>query len=327
MTRVYERDLDTLFIESLRNNDDFLASFMKSATGDFKLPYKLIVSGQTKHRGSSGSIDIELNFYESKRLLLIENKIDARYSITLSGLGQVDRYKKTTNILRKAGVDARSVLLAPKSYRIGTKFADQFDSYVDYESLRDTLFGKELELLESAINQTSLPYEPVLNVSTTNFFEKYRVFVSTEYPHLKLKSNPNAGGVRPSGSNTIYFDVQKTLVLHNNFPKPRMSLQFLDSNHSTASVKIMIGKWGKFSNELKLNSAFDDIGAYLRPAGQSLGLVIDTPRLNTQEDFHHQLEDIVEGLEAASRLQTWWNTNGRKLKELNNIVNQKDIKK
>lgn len=52
-----------------------------------------------------------------------------------------------------------------------------------------------------------------------------------------------------------------------------------------------------------------DIGGYLRPAGRSLGIVIDTLRLDTQLSFQDQWDDIVEALEAAIRLQGWWNNN------------------
>jgi len=52
------------------------------------------------------------------------------------------------------------------------------------------------------------------------------------------------------------------------------------------------------------------IGAYLRPAGRSLGIVIDTPRLDTQAPFEAQREAVREGLQALERLQTWWNDTG-----------------
>lgn len=63
---------------------------------------------------------------------------------------------------------------------------------------------------------------------------------------------------------------------------------------------------GRFFQALAQDESLTDIGAYLRPAGQSLGVVIDTPRLDTQRCFATQVEDVAEGLEAALRLQGWW---------------------
>lgn len=54
------------------------------------------------------------------------------------------------------------------------------------------------------------------------------------------------------------------------------------------------------------------IGGYLRSAGRSLGLTIDTPRLDTQLPFETQIDAIDEGLVAATRLAQWWNRDGRR---------------
>ena len=58
------------------------------------------------------------------------------------------------------------------------------------------------------------------------------------------------------------------------------------------------------------------IGAYLRPAGQSLGCVIDTPRLDTQRPLQAQLSDVDAGLAAADRLRSWWNGSGESVTEM-----------
>lgn len=64
------------------------------------------------------------------------------------------------------------------------------------------------------------------------------------------------------------------------------------------------------------------IGAYLRSANQSLGVVIDTPRLETQRGFADQVEEVTEGLEAALRLQAWWADNHRLLQKWSRSVAQ-----
>ena len=52
----------------------------------------------------------------------------------------------------------------------------------------------------------------------------------------------------------------------------------------------------------------------LRAAGRSLGVVIDTPRLETQQPLSVQVAEVVEGLEAALRLQSWWNESEEQLR-------------
>ena len=63
------------------------------------------------------------------------------------------------------------------------------------------------------------------------------------------------------------------------------------------------------AGQLSVPQSLTDIGGYLRAAGRSLGIVIDTPRLDTQKPFDEQADDVIEALEAALRLQGWWNEN------------------
>ena len=56
--------------------------------------------------------------------------------------------------------------------------------------------------------------------------------------------------------------------------------------------------------------SLEAIGGYARPAGRSLGLVIDTPQLDTQMPLEAQVAEVEEGLEAARRLAGWWNRYG-----------------
>lgn len=313
MTRVYERDTDALFLRLFRTDNAFVKRFLEVALGSVSPSRAISASAQTKHRGNSGSIDLELSL-GNDFVLLIENKIDAGYSTTRAGLGQAERYAESVRTLRASGSRAKSILLAPRVYRLATKAVEVFDTYVDYEDLRSSLESDDLALLDAAISQASTPYEPEQNLATADFFLAYEKFTARQYPRLVLKHNPNSGGVRPTGSHTIYFNVAKTLRLHRGVPKPRMSIQCWDSGAPSASVKIMIGKWGNFHRELDMPQSLVDIGAYLRPAGQSLGLVIDTPSMDTQISVDAQLEEVSEGLEGALRLQDWWNSNAEILR-------------
>jgi len=303
MKRIYEHEIDMLFIKALRCDPALGVRFLAS----LGLPPVATsqVRGQTRHVGSSGTIDIDVTYADGTRLM-IENKIDAGYSITRMGEDQPIRYRRTIDAYRAQGSTAHSVLLAPASYIASTRSSEAFGCCISYESFIDFFVSSDLALLTAAIEQAKTPYEPDPNAATGAFFLDYRQFVRDRFPELFLKPDPNADGKRPIGSRTFYFDTKKTLMSYHDLPNPSMSLQCWDSNAPSASVKIMIPKWGRFADVLPRNDSLIDIGAYLRPAGQSLGLVINTPRLETQRSFADQVEEATEGLDGALRLRAWW---------------------
>lgn len=303
--RISESAIDAMFLSQFRQNPKFEALFFNLVTGRSSTcePEAL---GQRRHVGATGSIDIVLR-YPKGPMLLIENKIDAAYSMTREGHGQPQRYQKTVAAYRELGHEALSVLVAPERYLRGSALASLFDRRISYESLRGVIEGEDLVLLEAAIVQAETPYEPVANTGAMDFFSGVRQLVSERYPALLLNPDPNSDGVRPEYSRTIYFDVSKTLNVHLGLGRVTMSLQCWDSDHPSASVKIMLGGLARLSRSLSAPQTLKDIGGYLRPASGSLGIVIDTPRLENQLSVEDQLDELVEALEAAMRLQTWWN--------------------
>jgi hypothetical protein len=156
--------------------------------------------------------------------------------------------------------------------------------------------------------QAAAPYDPLPNPSSAAFFfADYNVFAQRHFPELFINRNPNGNGVRPTGSRTIYFDAPRTLRSWPSLPRPRMSLQSRDSNAPSASVKIMLGGWGARAGTIPVPAGLMAIGGYIRPAGRSLGLVIDTPQLDTQMPFDAQVFAVEEGLEEARHLAGWRN--------------------
>ena len=219
MKRIYERDTDRLFITALRSNPAIGAEFLAT----LGLPPATVkhVRGQTKHVGSTGTIDIDITFVDGTRLM-IENKIDAGYSITLRGEDQPARYRRTIEAYRDQGVNAYSVLLAPAGYLTSSRAAEAFDALASYEAFLEILGGEDRVLLSAAIEQAKAPYEPDPNPSTGAFFLDYRQFVRDRFPALILKPDPNANGNRPAGSRTFYFDTRKTLARYSDVPNPSM---------------------------------------------------------------------------------------------------------
>lgn len=306
--RVYERDTDRLFIELFRQRADIVDALTREVLGN-SLKRACLVRGQVRHYAGSGSIDIEIDFTNGP-ILLIENKIDAAYSITRDGHGQPQRYQSSAALQRQNGRKVHSVILAPSRYLASSRLAGMFDTQVAYETFLSFLAGDDLRLMQAAIAQAEAPYEPVANALAGGFFAAVRSLMVARFPDLVMKHDPNADGIRPDASRTIYFDVSRTLATHAGVPRPRMSLQCWDSSARSASVKVMLTGLAGMAAHLAPPRSLIDIGAYLRPAGRSLGIVIDTPRLDTQRPFADQADDIVEALEAALRLQAWWHFNG-----------------
>ncbi len=134
------------------------------------------VKGQVKHAVGTGSIDIVVRF-RGGPVLLIENKIDAAYSITREGQGQPQRYQRSVTAFRQVGAEAFSVLLAPEKYLSGSRLADLFDARIAYEKLRNLVEGEDRALLDAAILQAEVPYEPVANVQSGEFFAAVRQLI------------------------------------------------------------------------------------------------------------------------------------------------------
>ncbi|HHX89580.1 MAG TPA: hypothetical protein GX700_07365 [Paracoccus sp.] len=311
MTRIYERDTDALFARVLGTDPTFQSLFLSLIGGSSRIDE---IRRQTRHYGAGhrGSIDLELHGKDGS-ILLVENKIDAGYSVTLAGDPQPERYEASVAALRARGINAASALLAPEIYLRGSRHAHRFDHRISYEALRACLAGADLALLDAAILQAVTPYDPVPNTSSAAFFADYAAFAGQHFPGLVVKHNPNGNGVRPTGSNTIYFDVPRTLRTWPKLPRPRMSLQCRDSGAPSASVKIMLGGWGM--RAIPVPPRLFAIGGYIRPAGRSLGLVIDTPQLDTQMPLDAQVGEVEEGLEAADRLVRWWNADAETLQK------------
>lgn len=310
---IYERDTDALFIAAF-DRPNFTARFLELA-GIAPGGTVRKLEPQAPHPVATGSIDIALDL-SGGECLLIENKIDATYSVTLAGDPQPKRYVASVAALKARGITARSVLLAPKCYLEASRYGRSFDVAVSYEDLRPALSGAALALLEAAILQAETPYEPDPNTASATFFEEFYARARKIVPKVKLKDNPNGGGVRPTGSHTIYVDVSGSLRSWRNVPKPRMSIQAWDSGAHSASVKIMIGGLGHRATQLPVPAGLTRFAGYLRPAGKSLGCTIDTPRFDTQRPLAEQLTAVDAALQAAAQLQDWWNGSENEIRAL-----------
>jgi hypothetical protein len=307
--RIREAQVDAVFARSIAK-PSFGSAFLRLAGLDGEVTS---VARQRPHPVGTGSIDLWVQLSD-RTVLLIENKIDAAWSVTTSGEDQPARYRASAERLRSLGLQAFSLLLAPQCYLSASRQADAFDRRISYEVCLPYFPDDDRALLTAAVLQAASPYEPEPDMPTSDFFTAFRSHAARHFPDLVLKRDPNAGGVRPTGSHTIYFDVRRTLRPQRHLPVPRMSLQAWDSGASAASVKIMLGGLANRASAIKVPSGLRTLGGYIRPAGGSLGIVMDTPRLDTRASFSNQIAAIEDGLDRAQMLRDWWNFEAGELK-------------
>lgn len=308
-TRINEAQAD-LAITRLLLSSPVVQKQMLAAIGpDFCEASVLEVDRQKRHAIDTGSIDLVIHLSNGWRLL-VENKIDAGWSVTRSGHAQPLRYSRTVAALEAIGHKVLSILVAPRTYLDTSLHASGFQRRVAYEQLIRGEHSAEADLLRAAILQAETPYEAVPNPLSGDFFTCYADLIAREYPALVLKRNPNGGATRPTGSRTFYFEAKRMLRSHPGLTLPRISVQAWDSNSATASAKLMIADWGVHAAKAPPPASLRNLGGYLRPAGRSLGLTIDTPRLETQRPFAGQEHAVRAGLEAIARLTVWWNVSG-----------------
>lgn len=87
---VYERDTDALFAAALLR-PDFSNLFLKQISPETEAQIRY-VERQSQHIDHTGTIDLDVHLSDRMRLL-IENKIDAGYSITRDGVPHTPRIR------------------------------------------------------------------------------------------------------------------------------------------------------------------------------------------------------------------------------------------
>ncbi|MGE0116771.1 MAG: hypothetical protein AB7S71_14620 [Dongiaceae bacterium] len=320
---IAERDVDEAIVAAL-DRSVFSHWFVKTVDerAAVRLKFDRIESRPHVRRSDvSGETDIQVDLWSRTRrtaILLIENKIDSRFTAT-----QPQRYAQACERIVASGMapKAISVLLCPADYERRSTWARSFDAIVTYEELLRHLPKNSRATVSDAILRYETPYFPESVPAVAEFFSQYHAFCREKVPLLIVKRNPNVGGERPAGSRTISFDTAKTLRRYAFLPTVRFAHQCIDGSYRP-SVKIMISGWAEHLGLLQqyANSDLSGTSFYLREAGNSLGIVADTPRLDNHVSFHEQLDDVLAGLRKAEALRDWFNSNEAALKRWANAA-------
>ena len=312
--RIVEAIVDEA-LAGVLSRDSAFASLLAGLVGSEVVFDSISVDRQQRHTGATGTADIVVTYWYRGRAalqLLVENKVDAAFTPD-----QPARYRISQQARERAGEAERvlTVLMCPEAFAAATRHAGAFDSVVTYKSMLAGVEAPERRLLDMAIQKAVMPYEAEDVPEVSRFFADLAPVVAEVAPTLVLKRNPNVDGARPGASRTIYFDVRKTLIVPPGLPPIRFSLQCWDSGVPTASAKIMLGDWAKYIGTVRplATAALKNTGFYVRPAGSSLGIVADTPRLDTRKPAAEQAQEIREALGATASLAAWWNESGQTL--------------
>lgn len=305
--RISEALIDRVIVSTMR--DPFFSAKVLDQLDLGNHKVKRVIA-QRKHFASTGSIDVVTVLTDDTHLL-IENKVDAGYSMTRDALSQPDRYKMSVEALTDNGTPAYSVLVAPSQYLASTRSLEAFDKSLSYENLAECLIGESRALLIKAIEQASLPYEPVPSKANMRVFEGVYAIAGKLFPDLHLKNNPNASNARPKESVTVYVDIGRTLQTHDHVPKPRMSLQLRETG-----AKIMLPKLAQQADRIQRPPELEAIGATFVRAGQSLGIKLPTEQVFIDRKFDDQTDAVIGGLAALDTLRQWWNGNPVEVKEI-----------
>lgn len=332
---VTESALDGVLERLLLADRDAGALFLRSALPELSdVGFdRVTVARQVRHLGASGTADLVTRFWTGpscEAMLLVENKIDAGFTPD-----QPARYAVSRDAHRAANSApvVATLLVAPNIYLAGSRLAAGFDGVLAYERLLPIMAGQDRELVETAVERAESPYEPVPVAAVMDFFTGYAELVRQAAPDLVLKRNPNSGDARPEASRTIYFDVKRSgftsysFLLKEGRPASlRLSHQCWDSGAPNPSVKAMVDGWARHLPLASpvLSASLRGSGIYVRPAGRSLALVLDTSRLDNMRAVAGQEAIILDALSKLQRLRDAWNGLGEPLRVVVALVANKE---
>ena len=305
---VREHEIDAILTRRIEADDAFRRAFVAAVSAQVGLAREVATAAaatQRPHVGASGTIDVIASFADSAGkealALLIEDKIDARFTPN-----QPERYVASAAAMSKLARPAFAVLCAPGGYIAASRLARRFHARLPLETIADWLDGADQIRVRQAIDQFEMPVEADPVPEVAEFFEGYRQLVAAYAPELIVKASPNSDGGRPKGSYTVYFDTKRTLPRCPFLPTLRFSHQCQDKDHRP-SVKVMFARWTVAARRVQAVAEADLRGTpyYVRPAGESLAVVCDTPWMDNQLPVRQQMEAVMQGIRAAATLRAW----------------------
>lgn len=295
-----ERDIDLLLLEEFVASNIFTRWFV-SQIGDLDLGNQPIENARRSVTTSCGESDLEIYLALASgefHYLLIENKIGAAFQPR-----QAERYRLRGEHYVDQGDCSgfKTVLVAPKSYLDSRAGAQDFDASICYESICAWLQNAEgnkrrmefkLALLRSAIEKSTLGYQPIADDAVTDFWQAYWKLAMEIAPELAMDSP----GTKPSGAGFVWFRppvLPDGVCIVHKLPYGQVDLQFPGMGPDLHTMH------RQFGNAMKS-------GMQIARASKSGAIRLVVPQLDTSSAFPAQSEAVAEGIRAAKVLLDWY---------------------
>jgi hypothetical protein len=286
---VTERDIDLLLLEELNVSNDFSLWFYSVITNSNDGP---LCKGawHSISDATLGESDLVV-IYENGIAVLIENKIDA-----LAQPEQGVRYKARGEKGVKAGLWDSFVtcMVAPSLYLQKENDANIYDVNLSYEKIANWFSSQNTfesrakyksYLIKEAIEQNRRGYTVIPDTKATEFWAKYWVLSSQQYPELEMKKP----GIKPANSDWPDF---RPSILNNRFS--------IVHKLGRGDVDLQIA--GMADKLEYLKNLLADLEIEVVKAGKSAAVRIKVGSINKFSSFESQKNTAIEGLDAARRL-------------------------
>ena len=291
---VEERDMDTLFLEVIGSDKDFLQIFVnkiESLKGQSFEVQSIELSKADNDGESDITVIIEGNGI--KHGLLIEDKITA-----IPMEEQCSRYTKRgeKGIKRGDYKDFFVFIVSPQKYYDQDTEAKKYNHYVSYEECREYLKTKDeilyqiwVQQFDQAIEKAKKHSSTEFNVNANAFFKKYAEYQKKNYKELKLATNTEtSNGYWPE----FRTNVKNFYIIHKaNFGYVDLTINGAGKNES--DVKLL----RKCLQSLGLSDLSVEI------TNKSAAIRIEVTKFNFTDPFSEKMYPIFdECFKAVHRL-------------------------
>ncbi|MBQ0052227.1 MAG: PD-(D/E)XK nuclease family protein [Treponema sp.] len=294
---VEERDMDTLFLEAIGSDENFLKLFtdkIEELKACSSIEILSIELSKTDNDGES-DITVVLQADDRKLALLIEDKINAP-----AMENQCERYTIRGNKGKKDKVydDFFVFIVAPQKYYAGNDEAKKYEHFVSYEEFKNYLETKDDVLseiwkqqfeqaIEKGKRQSNVTYRP----KCVEFLRNYIAYQKENYPDkieiATTLDNSKAGGW-----------IRMRVNLDNAFIYHKMERGYMDLNISGAKDRANLCK-AMLDNIRKMG--FEKLLCV--ETGNSMSYRYEVPIINNSEDFSKiNKDDLNYSFEKAEKL-------------------------
>jgi len=299
---IIERDIDMLLLEELASSPRFLAWFL----GHAGLSCEPVLS-RVGHSAitATGETDIELRLDVSGETVyvLLENKVDAPLQPR-----QADRYRERASRYVREGRCSRCLtgLVAPAKYlgddpaELGFDFTVAYERLLDWYSrglsVRDPRAFKAA-LIRRAIKRGAVPWRPVPNERTTEFWRRYWELAKSMAPELKMPRP----GIKPETSGFVFFRpsaLRKGIQLVHKVPYGHIDIQFGGKADDVDAIRT------RYTASLAP-------GMSIEKASKSAVVRIEVPAIDMSAPFLDSEAAVREAIWAAKLLYVWYKAHAR----------------